>query len=93
MHSYIWQIYEEAVGKLASLLRPGGRLVMAGVLQETVYQVGQVKFQCLSLTRQDIEGAVKKAGLNIQEYRDADNEPIYAGNRSGTFYISSVKPI
>ncbi|XP_063799298.1 nicotinamide N-methyltransferase-like isoform X2 [Pseudophryne corroboree] len=51
------------------LLKPGGHLIILSVLNGTFYFVGQKKFSCLSLTREDLERAFKKAGFEIEELK------------------------
>ena len=84
-------MYKEAVERLASLIRPGGKLVMVGVLQQSVYEVGGVKFSCLSLTKPDVEGAVKAAGLIVEDYRSVADICDPVSDCCGVFYVAGLK--
>ncbi|KAK9981024.1 hypothetical protein ABG768_000595 [Culter alburnus] len=62
------QTYRRALHGLTKLLRPGGLLVMVGVLGETFYKVDEQPFSCLKLNRYDIEEALRGLGLSIHEF-------------------------
>ena len=68
----ILQIYMKSVSKTASLIRPGGRLVMAGVLGESYYCFQDKKFFCLKLSKDDVEEALAQAGLSLQDWRHVE---------------------
>ena len=72
-HSY--EQYKMAVQKLAAMLKPKGFLVMFVVEEQTFYIVGQVKWKCLFLTSNQIEEAVKEAGLEIVELKREPASP------------------
>uniref|UniRef100_A0A8C1DIG9 Uncharacterized protein n=1 Tax=Cyprinus carpio carpio TaxID=630221 RepID=A0A8C1DIG9_CYPCA len=48
---------------LSKLMRPGGLLVMIGVLGESFYKVDEQLFSCLGLSRDNIEEALSGLGL------------------------------
>lgn len=62
------QTYRCALHGLTKLLRPGGLLVMVGVLGETYYKVDEQSFSCLRLSQYDIEEALRGLGLSIHEF-------------------------
>ncbi|XP_055068489.2 nicotinamide N-methyltransferase [Misgurnus anguillicaudatus] len=62
------QAYRQALHGLTKLLRPGGLLVMIGVLGETFYKVNEQSFSCLKLSQRDIEEALRGAGFSIHEF-------------------------
>ncbi|XP_053125720.1 nicotinamide N-methyltransferase-like [Hemicordylus capensis] len=64
-------VYRSAVRNISSLLKPGGHLVLFGVLEETFYMVGQHQFSCLYLEQKDVEEAVREAGLRVQWVKEA----------------------
>ncbi|KAM9299655.1 nicotinamide N-methyltransferase-like [Gastrophryne carolinensis] len=51
---------------LASLLNPGGVLLLAGVYNATFYYLGEEKFFLFSLTEDMLMKALKEAGLTVQ---------------------------
>uniref|UniRef100_UPI00358EC49C nicotinamide N-methyltransferase-like n=1 Tax=Myxine glutinosa TaxID=7769 RepID=UPI00358EC49C len=62
------EMYHQAVGRLAGLLKAGGHLVMLVALEETFYQVGNKRFWCLELSEATVQEALIKAGLSITVY-------------------------
>lgn len=52
--------YRHAIGKLKRYLKPGGYIVMYGVLEETYYFVGQERFYCFPLTTNLIQEDVSQ---------------------------------
>ncbi|KAM4652433.1 nicotinamide N-methyltransferase-like [Discoglossus pictus] len=59
--------YQSAVKNITTLLKPGGHLVIIGVLGDTFYKVGQKTFFCLPLDEQMVKDAVVNAGYTIRE--------------------------
>ncbi|XP_063293008.1 nicotinamide N-methyltransferase-like [Pelobates fuscus] len=59
--------YRSALRNITSLLKPGGHLVLIGVLGDSFYKVGQQTFFCLPLDAQTVRGAVEDAGYTIKE--------------------------
>lgn len=57
------QTYCLALHGLSKLMRPGGLLVMIGVLGESFYKVDEQLFSCLGLSRDNIEEALSGLGL------------------------------
>ncbi|KAG7315800.1 hypothetical protein KOW79_020666 [Hemibagrus wyckioides] len=62
------QLYTDALCGVTKLLRPGGVLVMVGVLGETFYRVDEIHFSCLRLSKENIEDVVSKLGFTVQEF-------------------------
>uniref|UniRef100_UPI00358E6C84 nicotinamide N-methyltransferase-like n=1 Tax=Myxine glutinosa TaxID=7769 RepID=UPI00358E6C84 len=62
------EMYHQAVGRLAGLLKAGGHLVMVVTLEETFYQVGNKRFYCLTLSEATVQEALIKAGFSITVY-------------------------
>ncbi|XP_036393353.1 indolethylamine N-methyltransferase [Megalops cyprinoides] len=60
--------YRRAVQSLAALVKPGGALVITGVLEETFYMVGQQRFSCLKLSQSFIEKTLRDLGFSIQQF-------------------------
>ncbi len=58
------QTYCRALHGLTEPLRPGGLLVMIGVLGERFYKVDEQLFSCLRLSRDNIEEALRGLGLS-----------------------------
>ncbi|XP_067326714.1 nicotinamide N-methyltransferase-like [Anolis sagrei] len=57
--------YCSAVKNVASLVKPGGHLIFAAVMEETYYMVGSHKFGCLYLTPEMVRDAVKGASFEV----------------------------
>ncbi|MEE6484741.1 hypothetical protein FKM82_014008 [Ascaphus truei] len=60
-------VYQRAIKNITTLLKPGGHLVIIGVLGNTFYKVGQQTFSCLPLDEQSVRNAVVDAGYSIKE--------------------------
>ena len=72
-HSY--DEYKTAVGKLSSMLKRGGFMVVVAVEEETFYYVGERKWFCLSLSLSQIKEAFEDAGLEIVETKRLPTPP------------------
>ncbi len=57
--------YRHAITKLKKYLKPGGYILMLGVLGETFYMVGQEKFYCFSLNKGMIEKTFTQEGFQV----------------------------
>nr|XP_060643393.1 nicotinamide N-methyltransferase-like [Anolis sagrei ordinatus] len=57
--------YCAAVKNVGSLVKPGGHLIFAVVMEETYYMVGPHKFDCLWLTPETVRDAVEGAGFEV----------------------------
>ncbi|XP_064158166.1 nicotinamide N-methyltransferase-like isoform X2 [Anguilla rostrata] len=60
------ETYRRALRSIAALLKPGGVLVLIGVLNESFYFVGQEKFSCLVLSQSFIEETLRNLGFSIK---------------------------
>ena len=88
------ETYRCSLRNIASLLRPGGLLVMVGVLGETYYVVGGQRFSCLDLSQATIEGILKELGFSVTEFnvRSAPNpENNTVADNSAVFHLMAVK--
>ncbi|XP_064158167.1 indolethylamine N-methyltransferase-like [Anguilla rostrata] len=61
------ETYRRALRSIAALLKPGGVLVLIGVLNESFYFVGQEKFSCLVLSQSFIEETLRNLGFSIKQ--------------------------
>uniref|UniRef100_A0A8D0E893 Indolethylamine N-methyltransferase n=1 Tax=Salvator merianae TaxID=96440 RepID=A0A8D0E893_SALMN len=70
--------YRAALRNMSSLLKHGGHLVLAGVLQTTFYMVGPHRFSSLFLTEEFLREAISSTGFAILEFniRNTGNGPI-----------------
>ena len=59
--------YRNAIAKLKRYLKPGGYVVMFGVLEETYYMVGQEKFYCFPLSKNLIEETLAIEGFKMPD--------------------------
>ncbi|XP_033728092.1 phenylethanolamine N-methyltransferase-like isoform X3 [Pecten maximus] len=57
--------YRSNAANVSSLLKSGGHLILNGVLGQSWYRVGEAKFACVSLTREDIESIFVSCGFDI----------------------------
>ncbi|XP_060643526.2 nicotinamide N-methyltransferase-like [Anolis sagrei] len=61
--------YRAALSNISSLLKPGGHLVLCGVLETTFYMVGTWKFSSLFLTEEFLKEALPASGFNIVQFK------------------------
>ncbi|XP_048418206.1 nicotinamide N-methyltransferase-like [Stegostoma tigrinum] len=59
--------YCSAVRNVTSLLKPGGKLIVVSVLNETFYTVDKYKFSCLKFDQAFLEKTLKEAGYEIEQ--------------------------
>ncbi|XP_072012445.1 nicotinamide N-methyltransferase-like isoform X2 [Engystomops pustulosus] len=59
-------MYNRSLKNITTLLKPGGHLVLIGVLGDSFYKVGNEKFFCLALDEQAVRNAVIDAGYSIK---------------------------
>uniref|UniRef100_A0A8C4SX19 Zgc:64002 n=1 Tax=Erpetoichthys calabaricus TaxID=27687 RepID=A0A8C4SX19_ERPCA len=62
------EAYQNALGNIATLLKPGGTLIMIGVLKETFYRLGKYKYSCLCIDQNFVKSALQKQGFVIQKF-------------------------
>ncbi|KAL3871346.1 hypothetical protein ACJMK2_039353 [Sinanodonta woodiana] len=62
--------YAKSVRNLSSLLKPGGRLVLEGALDQTFYRVGDISFECTPITEDQLRDIFQKEGFEILSVLD-----------------------
>ncbi|XP_069596939.1 indolethylamine N-methyltransferase-like [Ranitomeya imitator] len=70
---------------ITTLLKPGGYLVLIGVLGDSFYKVGEKTFFCLPLDEQTVRNAVTDAG-----YRIKDLEVYYISDQASSAHITDT---
>ncbi|XP_071146960.1 indolethylamine N-methyltransferase-like [Mytilus edulis] len=65
--------YHNAMKNVVSLLKPGGKLILIGVLNCPQYTVGSEIFKCLSISRDEVINTVKANNLDVIELFDDDS--------------------
>ncbi|XP_033761943.1 nicotinamide N-methyltransferase-like [Pecten maximus] len=88
--------YEKVVQNAASLLKRGGHLVSLGLLDNDYYEVGNFKFLCASLSKDDIERLYKACGFQIINFKTKILDHDQIKNKkmdqwSGQFALHAVK--
>ncbi|MBN3315894.1 NNMT methyltransferase, partial [Atractosteus spatula] len=86
--------YRQALKNVASLLRPGGVLVMIGVLNETFYVVGEHRLSCLPLTQSFVKDAVGALGFSIKTFDTIpgpDKEENQVSDFEAVFFLTAEK--
>ncbi|KAL3871349.1 hypothetical protein ACJMK2_039356 [Sinanodonta woodiana] len=77
--------YVKTVRNLSSLLKPGGHLVITGVLEETFYRIGDVRFKCTYISKDQVQDIYQKEGFEIVRLKDLKetcSSPKYLGEYS-----------
>ncbi|KAL3870724.1 hypothetical protein ACJMK2_038768 [Sinanodonta woodiana] len=59
------QDYAKSVRNLRGLLKCGGHLVLVGVLEQTFYRVGDFRFQCTYISKDQLQDIYQKEGFEI----------------------------
>ncbi|KAG7315801.1 hypothetical protein KOW79_020667 [Hemibagrus wyckioides] len=87
------QSYTDALCGVTKLLRPGGVLVMIGVLGESFYFVDEIHFSCLNLSEENIEDVVSKLGFTVQELAisPAEEQENKVSNYDAFFILVALK--
>jgi hypothetical protein len=57
------------IGRLSTMIKPGGHLIMFGVLEETFYKVEKQTLPCLSLTEKDIQTSLTKNNFEVLQMK------------------------
>jgi methyltransferase len=61
--------YLAAVQNLSKYLKSGGHIMVAGVLEQTFYRVGDYNFMCAYLTKEDITSTFTACNYTILEWK------------------------
>ncbi|XP_030077012.1 nicotinamide N-methyltransferase [Microcaecilia unicolor] len=81
-----------ALKNISSLLKPGGDLVMGGLLDATNYMVGERKFYSLLLDEEFLKKAIPEAGYELlQLFTQSHNNPTSLSDYSAYFFIHARK--
>ncbi|KAM3923658.1 nicotinamide N-methyltransferase-like [Leptodactylus fuscus] len=64
-----YEAYVTAVKNMTTLLKPGGYLVLGGVMGNTFYTVGEVKFSGLDLNEAFLRESITGAGYVIESFQ------------------------
>lgn len=89
------QSYRDALCRVAKLLRPGGALVMVGVLGETFYYIDKIRFSCLQLSKANVEDVLRNLDFTVQEFNlfPAQNRENYeVSDFEAVFHLVALKP-
>ncbi|KAL3871348.1 hypothetical protein ACJMK2_039355 [Sinanodonta woodiana] len=62
--------YAKSVQNISSLLKPGGHLVLVGVLDETFYTVGEFRFKSTCIGKDQLQDIWQKEGFKILSLKD-----------------------
>ncbi|KAJ8256668.1 hypothetical protein COCON_G00188200 [Conger conger] len=87
------ETFRRAIGSIAALLKPGGTLMLTGILNQSYYFVGKQRFDCLVLTKSVVEETVKGQGFSIKL---VDTQPLTPEEKVGCdgdpfFYLVAQK--
>lgn len=89
------QLYRDALCGVTKLLRPGGALVMVGVLGETFYCVDKIRYSCLQLSKANVEDVLRSLDFTVQEFNilpAEDREDNKVSDFEAVFYLVALKP-
>jgi nicotinamide N-methyltransferase len=60
------QEYRRAVRNVVGLIKPGGYLIMGGVMNSTWCSFGGKKYTCFTLTEDEMFGALRENGIDVE---------------------------
>ncbi|XP_067681417.1 indolethylamine N-methyltransferase-like [Haliotis asinina] len=86
--------YESQAARLASVLRPGGHLLLFGCIGGSFYTVGTHRFSSFGMTSSELQAAWTKAGMEIiswKEGRRSNPEQKEATDIDGFFTLVAKK--
>nr|XP_003228834.1 PREDICTED: nicotinamide N-methyltransferase isoform X1 [Anolis carolinensis] len=86
--------YKAALSNIGSLLKPGGHLVLSGLLESTFLVVGSQKFSILFLTEKFQREALAESGFTIIQYktqRRIDKEMLDLCDFAAFYFIIAQK--
>ncbi|EDO43294.1 predicted protein [Nematostella vectensis] len=84
--------YEMVVAKLANFVKPGGYLIMQGVLNESHYTVNGVMFHSFPLTKELIVRSIEMAGMTGIEFKKHEcKDDSKDSDHDGLYFVSGVK--
>ncbi|XP_073511378.1 nicotinamide N-methyltransferase-like [Phyllobates terribilis] len=87
--------YCEVLKNFKDLIKPGGHLLMLGVLNGISYCVGEKRFNVATLVKEDLEMAFKKAGYQIKKavYTPRiDKSKMHLTHYEAKYFIHARKP-
>ncbi|KAK3593404.1 hypothetical protein CHS0354_021983 [Potamilus streckersoni] len=62
--------YVKSIRNISNLLKPGGLIILVGVLEETFYKVGELTFKSLYIRKDDLKVIWQKEGFEIITLKD-----------------------
>ncbi|XP_030076771.1 nicotinamide N-methyltransferase [Microcaecilia unicolor] len=83
-----------ALRNISSLLKPGGHLVMGGVLGSNMYMVGEKPFSGLPLDREFLEKAVSDGGYVVEKFEvqpRSDMTGFHLSPHNAAFFVLARK--
>ncbi|XP_076839643.1 indolethylamine N-methyltransferase-like [Brachyhypopomus gauderio] len=88
------QTYRNALRGVAALVRPGGVLVMIGVLGQTFYYINETRFSCLHISKSSIENILEDLGFTVHDvniYPAEDRENNTVSDFEAVLYLVALK--
>nr|DBA16244.1 TPA: hypothetical protein GDO54_003656 [Pyxicephalus adspersus] len=87
--------FTNALRNLKVFLKPGGHIIIQSVLNCTYYYVGQKRFSCLTISKEDLEAAFKEAGYKIVKVKVipcTEKPRMDIGNQDSYYFIHARRP-
>ncbi|XP_072283011.1 nicotinamide N-methyltransferase-like [Pyxicephalus adspersus] len=87
--------FTNALRNLKVFLKPGGHIIIQNVLNCTYYYVGKKRFSSLSISKEELETAVKEAGYEIVKLKVipcTDKPRVDISDYDGFYYVHARKP-
>lgn len=77
--------YTDVIKNVATLLKPGGWMILYGVLNQNFYRFGKFKFPTVPISAGEIQKSWPENGFTIKEWREQDVEENSLYDASATF--------
>lgn len=87
--------FTNALRNLKALIKPGGHIVIQSVLNCSYYYVGQKRFSCLTINKEQLEASFKEVGFEILKLKIipcTENPKTDIGNQDSYYFVHARKP-
>lgn len=85
--------FKKALQNISKLLKPGGHLVVADILDNKFYAVGDKKFRAFSTTLEELQTAYKESGYVIEQWNSTSFAFDYTVCDASTMYTVLAKKL
>ncbi|KAM5140741.1 uncharacterized protein ACMZJ9_014607 [Mantella aurantiaca] len=87
--------FTNVLRNIKGLIKPGGHIILQSVLNCTYYYVGEKKFFCLAITKEELETSFKEAGYEIVKLKvtpRAETQGMGVSDYDSYYFVHARKP-